>query len=180
MQNAIAKPTTSFWPIVFPLALAQFVCSYAGTTMNVSISSIAHDLNTEIHAIQLTITFFTLTMAALMIPGSKLTDIWGRKFCLMLGLTIYGLGALIATLAQGIGLLMFGYSLLEGLGTALLIPPVYILCTVSFLDLSTRARASGMISAAAGIGSAAGPLIGGVITSAISWRASFLLQILIV
>lgn len=180
MQNAIVKPTTSFWPIVFPLALAQFVCTYAGTTMNVSISNIANDLGTDVHAIQITITFFTLTMAALMIPGSKLTDIWGRKFCLMLGLTIYGLGALIATLAQGIGLLMFGYSLLEGLGTALLIPPVYILCTVSFLDLPTRARAFGMISAAGGIGSAAGPLIGGVVTSAISWRASFILQILIV
>ena len=180
MQNAIAKTTTNFWPIVFPLALAQFVCSYAGTTMNVSISNIANDLRTDVHAIQITITFFTLTMAALMIPGSKLTDIWGRKFCLMLGLTVYGLGALIATLAQGIGVLMFGYSLLEGLGTALLIPPVYILCTVSFLDLPTRARAFGVISASAGIGAAAGPLIGGVITTAISWRASFILQILIV
>jgi MFS family permease len=148
--------------------------------MNVSISSIAHDLGTDVHTIQITITFFTLTMAALMIPGSKLTDIWGRKFCLMLGLIVYGLGALIATLAQGIGVLMFGYSLLEGLGTALLIPPVYILCTVSFLDLPTRARAFGMISAAAGFGAAAGPLIGGVITTAISWRASFILQILIV
>jgi MFS family permease len=180
MQNAIAKTTTSFWPIVFPLALAQFVCSYAGTTMNVSISNISQDLGTDVHSIQITITFFTLTMAALMIPGSKLTDIWGRKFCLMLGLIVYGLGALIATISQGIGLLMFGYSLLEGLGTALLIPPVYILCTVSFLDLPTRAKAFGMISAAAGIGSAAGPLIGGVITTAISWRASFTLQILIV
>ncbi|HXZ05506.1 MAG TPA: MFS transporter, partial [Ktedonobacteraceae bacterium] len=65
-------------------------------------------------------------------------------------------------------------------GTALLIPPVYILCTVSFLDLPTRARAFGVISAAGGIGAAAGPLIGGVITSAISWRASFALQVLIV
>src|SRR5947209_15526028 len=132
MQNAIAKTTSSFWPIVFPLALAQFVCSYAATTMNVSISSIAHDLGTDVHSIQITITFFTLTMAALMIPGSKLTDIWGRKFCLMLGLAVYALGALIATFAQGIGLLMFGYSLLEGVGTALLIPPVYILVTVFF------------------------------------------------
>jgi len=115
-----------------------------------------------------------------MIPGSKLTDIWGRKFCLMLGLIVYGLGALIATVAQGIGLLMFGYSLLEGVGTALLIPPVYILVTVSFLDLPTRAKAFGVISAAGGIGAAAGPLIGGVITTAISWRASFALQVLVV
>jgi MFS family permease len=148
--------------------------------MNVSISYIAKDLGTDVHAIQIAITFFTLTMAALMIPGSKLTDIWGRKFCLMLGLTVYGVGALIATFAQSIGILMVGYSLLEGVGTALLIPPVYILCTVSFLDPSTRARAFGLISAAAGIGSAAGPLIGGVITTAISWRASFILQVLIV
>ena len=180
MQNSVTRAATSFWPIVFPLALAQFVCSYAATTMNVSISSIATDLGTDVHSIQITITFFTLTMAALMIPGSKLSDIWGRKFCLMLGLTVYGLGALIATFAQSIGLLMFGYSLLEGVGTALLIPPVYILCTVSFLDLPTRARAFGVISAAGGIGAAAGPLIGGVITTAISWRASFTLQVLIV
>ena len=180
MQNAAAKTATNFWPIVLPLALAQFVCSYAATTMNVSISSIAKDLGTDVHAIQIAITFFTLTMAALMIPGSKLTDIWGRKFCLILGLIVYGLGAMIATFAQSIGILMFGYSLLEGVGTALLIPPVYILCTVSFLDLPTRARAFGIISAAAGIGSAAGPLIGGVITTAISWRASFTLQVLIV
>jgi MFS family permease len=180
MQNTVTKAATSFWPIVFPLALAQFVCTYAGTTMNVSISSIASDLGTDVHTIQITITFFTLTMAALMIPGSKLTDIWGRKFCLMLGLIVYGVGALIATFATSIGVLMFGYSLLEGVGTALLIPPVYILCTVSFLDLPTRARAFGVISAAGGIGAAAGPLIGGVITSAISWRASFILQVLIV
>jgi MFS family permease len=180
MQNTVTRAATSFWPIVFPLALAQFVCSYAATTMNVSISSIASDLGTDVHTIQITITFFTLTMAALMIPGSKLTDIWGRKFCLMLGLIVYGVGALIATFALSIGVLMFGYSLLQGVGTALLIPPVYILCTVSFLDLPTRARAFGVISAAGGIGAAAGPLIGGVITSTISWRASFTLQVLIV
>jgi MFS family permease len=180
MQNTVTKAAPISWSILLPLALAQFICSYAATTMNVSISVIAKDLGTDVHAIQITITFFTLTMAALMIPGSKLTDIWGRKFCLMLGLIVYGLGALIATVAQGIGLLMFGYSLLEGVGTALLIPPVYILVTVSFLDLPTRAKAFGVISAAGGIGAAAGPLIGGVITTAISWRASFALQVLVV
>src|SRR5205807_2428282 len=180
MQNTVTKAAPISWSILLPLALAQFICSYAATTMNVSISVIAKDLGTDVHAIQITITLFTLTMAALMITGSKLTDIWGRKFCLMLGLIVYGLGALIATFAQGIGLLMFGYSLLEGVGTALLIPPVYILCTVSFLDLPTRARAFGVISAAGGIGAAAGPLIGGVITTTISWRASFALQVLVV
>ena len=67
--------------IVLPLALAQFIASYAASNMNVAISTIAADLNTDVTGIQTTITLFTLTMAALMIPGSKLTDIWGRKFC---------------------------------------------------------------------------------------------------
>src|SRR5947199_9639967 len=134
MQNTVTKAAPISWSILLPLALAQFICSYAATTMNVSISVIAKDLGTDVHAIQIAITFFTLTMAALMIPGSKLTDIWGRKFCFMIGLIVYGLGALIAALAPGLGVLIFGYSLLEGVGSALLIPPVYILVTVTFTD----------------------------------------------
>jgi MFS family permease len=181
MQNTITKAApSSSGSVLLPLALAQFICSYAGSNMNVAISSIAHDLGTTVHYIQITITLFTLTMAALMIPGSKLTDIWGRKFCFMIGLTVYGLGALIAAFAPAIGLLIFGYSLLEGIGSALLIPPVYILVTVTFTDLPSRAKSFGIISAAAGVGSATGPLIGGLITSAISWRASFILQVLVV
>lgn len=165
---------------VVPLALAQFVASYAGSNMNVAISSIATDLGTTVSGIQATITLFTLTMAALMIPGSKLTDIWGRKFCFLLGLVIYGGGALLATFAQGLPVLMIGYSLLEGVGSALLIPPIYILITVLFDDKTTRAKYFGVVSGAAGVGAAAGPLVGGLITSLISWRASFILQVLIV
>src|SRR6201989_3042386 len=139
---------------VLPLALAQFVASYAGSNMNVAISSIASDLGTSVTGIQTTITLFTLTMAALMIPGSKLTDIWGRKFCFLLGLIIYGVGALLAALAQGLPLLIGGDSLLEGVGSALLIPPIYILITVLFDDRTTRARYFGGVSGAAGIGAA--------------------------
>jgi MFS family permease len=91
---------------VLPLALAQFVASYAASNMNVAISSIAEDLGTTVTGIQTTITLFTLTMAALMIPGSKLTDIWGRKFCFLLGLGIYGAGAVLAAFAQGLPLLI--------------------------------------------------------------------------
>jgi MFS family permease len=166
--------------VVLPLALAQFIASYAASNMNVAISTIASDLNTDVTGIQTTITLFTLTMAALMIPGSKLTDIWGRKFCFVLGLLIYAAGALLAALAQGLGLLTIGYSLLEGVGSALLIPPIYILVTVYFDDIKDRAKWFGVVSGAAGLGSAAGPLIGGLITSYISWRASFLLQVVVV
>jgi MFS family permease len=165
---------------VLPLALAQFIASYAASNMNVAISTIADDLHTSVTGIQTSITLFTLTMAALMIPGSKLTDIWGRKFCFILGLGIYGAGALLAALAQGLALLTVGYSLLEGVGSALLIPPIYILITVLFTDVKTRAKWFGVVSGAAGLGSAAGPLIGGLITSYVSWRASFGLQVLVV
>jgi MFS family permease len=165
---------------VLPLALAQFVASYAATNMNVAISAIATDLGTDVFGVQTAITLFTLTMAALMIPGSKLTDIWGRKRCFVIGLTIYGVGALLALASQGLALLVIGYSLFEGVGSALMIPPIYILVTVWFPDITSRAKYFGVVSGAAGLGAAAGPLVGGTITSLISWRASFGLQVLIV
>jgi MFS family permease len=166
--------------MVLPLALAQFVASYAATNMNVAISAIAHSLSTSVIGVQTAITLFTLMMAALMIPGSKLTDIWGRKRCFLWGLAVYGVGALIALLAPGLGVLIAGYSFLEGIGSALLIPPIYILVTVLFPDIKSRAKYFGIVSGAAGLGAAAGPLIGGTVTSVISWRASFGLQVLIV
>ncbi len=166
--------------MILPLALAQFIASYAATNMNVAISAIANDLNTTVAGVQTAITLFTLTMAALMIPGSKLTDIWGRKRCFILGLIVYGVGGLLALLAFGLPQLIIGYSLLEGVGSALMIPPIYILVTVIFPDVKSRARYFGVVSGAGGLGAAAGPLIGGVVTSAISWRASFGLQVLVV
>jgi MFS family permease len=119
-------------------------------------------------------------MAVMMIPCSKLTDRWGRKRCFLIGLVLYGIGALLSAVAPGLGVLILGNSVLEGVGTALLIPPVYILATLWFDDLTTRAWAFGVISGLGGIGAAAGPLIGGVITSAISWRAAFVFQAAIV
>jgi MFS family permease len=166
--------------MLLPLAAAQFVCSFAGSNMNVAINSIAKDLGTTIQGVQTAITLFLLTMAALMILGSKATDRFGRKRILIIGLSIYGTGAVIASIAQGLGLLIVGYSIFEGVGSALLIPPVYILTTMLFPDIRSRAKAFGLISGMAGAGAAAGPLIGGLITTTISWRASFLLQALIV
>ena len=174
------KAADSSRSMILPLALAQFIASYAATNMNVAISSIAKDLGTDVAGVQTAITLFTLTMAALMIPGSKLTDIWGRKRCFILGLIVYGVGGLLALLSFGLPQLIIGYSLLEGVGSALMIPPIYILVTVAFPDVKSRARYFGVVSGAGGLGAAAGPLIGGVVTSAISWRASFGLQILVV
>jgi len=166
--------------VLIPLALAQFICSFAGSNMNVMISDISEDLDTNVHGVQVAITVFLLVMAALMIPGGKVTDRWGRKRCLTLGLTVYGIGALVASAAPRLVVLVIGYSVLQGVGTALLIPPVYILTTMLYGDLTSRARAFGVISGMGGVGAAAGPLIGGLITTAISWRAAFVFQALIV
>jgi MFS family permease len=162
------------------LALAQFICSFAGSNMNVMINDISKDLNTTVQGVQVAITIFLLVMAALMIPGGKLTDKFGRKKCFTIGLAVYGVGAVMSALSPGLGVLILGNSILEGIGTALLIPPVYILTTLLFTDLTSRARAFGAISAMGGIGAATGPLIGGLITSAISWRAAFIFQAVII
>jgi MFS family permease len=148
--------------------------------MNVMINDITDDLNTTVTGVQATITLFLLIMAVLMIPCSKLTDRWGRKRCFTGGLVLYGIGALLSAVSPGLGVLILGNSVLEGVGTALLIPPVYILTTLRFSDLTSRARAFGVISGMGGIGAAAGPLIGGVITTGISWRAAFIFQAAVV
>jgi MFS family permease len=166
--------------LLVPLALAQFICSFAGSNMNVMINDISEDLDTTVQGVQIAITLFLLVMAALMIPGGKLTERIGRKRCFTIGLVVYGIGALLSAVAPGLGVLIIGNSLLEGVGTALLIPPVYILTTLLFTQVTSRARAFGAISAMGGIGAATGPLIGGLITTAISWRAAFVFQALII
>jgi MFS family permease len=166
--------------ILVPLALAQFICSFAGSNMNVMITDISKDLDTTVQGVQVAITVFLLVMAALMIPGGKLTDRFGRKRCFTAGLIVYGIGALMSAASPGLGVLILGNSIFEGVGTALLIPPVYILTTLLFSNLTSRARAFGVITGMGGIGAAAGPLIGGLITTAISWRAAFVFQALVV
>src|SRR5213080_3766841 len=166
--------------LILPLALAQFICSFAGSNMNVMINDISEDLDTTVKGVQTAITLFLLIMAILMIPCSKLTDRWGRKRCFTWGLTLYGIGALLSAVSPGLGVLILGNSVFEGVGTALLIPPVYILATLWFTDTTSRAWAFGAISGLGGVGAAAGPLIGGVIATWISWRAAFVFQALVI
>jgi MFS family permease len=152
-ENGTAgRPSSALRQVLIPLALAQFICSFAGTNMNVMINDMSKDLDTTVQGIQVAITIFLLVMAALMIPGGKLTDRYGRKRCFTIGLIVYAIGALLSAAAPGLGILILGNSILEGVGTALLIPPVYILTTLLLTDLTSRARAFGVISAAGGVG----------------------------
>src|SRR5690348_15245689 len=187
MSATSSKPglATASWvgsarAFIAPLALAQFICSFAGSNMNVMINDISHDLHTDVQGVQVCITLFLLVMAALMIPCGKLTDRYGRKRLFQLGLLVYGVGAIISAVSPGLGVLILGNSIFEGVGTALLIPPVYILTTILFRDIKSRAQAFGLISGMGGIGAATGPLIGGLITTAISWRAAFVFQALVI
>jgi MFS family permease len=182
MTSAASRqaPAGSLRRMLVPLALAQFICSFAGSNMNVMINDIKDDLHTTVQGVQVCITLFLLVMAALMIPCGKLTDRWGRKRCFTLGLSIYGVGAVLSAVAPGLGILILGNSIFEGVGTALLIPPVYILTTMLFTDMKSRARAFGVVSGMGGIGAAMGPLIGGAITTATTWRLAFIFQALII
>src|SRR5436190_18632480 len=121
------QTTQSLRRMLVPLALAQFICSFAGSNMNVMINDIKDDLHTSVQGVQVCITLFLLVMAALMIPCGKLTDRWGRRRCFLIGLSVYGVGAVLSAVSPGLGVLIVGNSILEGIGTALLIPPVFFL-----------------------------------------------------
>ena len=174
------SPSTNLRRVLIPLALAQFICSFAGSNMNVMINDISEDLNTTVQGVQIAITIFLLVMAALAVPGnSGRRNRYGRKRCFTFGLTLCRILA-SSRRPLSLGVLIVGNSILEGVGTAMLIPPVYILTTLLFTETTSRARAFGVISALGGVGAAAGPLIGGLITSAVSWRAAFAFQALVV
>jgi len=100
--------STAARAILLPLALAQFLCSYAGSSMNVMINDISTDLNTTVQGVQVAITIFLLVMAALMIPGGKLTDKYGRTRCLTAGLVLFGVGAIISALSPNLTVLIIG------------------------------------------------------------------------
>jgi MFS family permease len=174
-----AEPAT-LRQMLIPLAAAQFLASYDTSSMNVAISNIVEDLNTTVTGVQTALSLFTLTMAALMIPGSKLTDIWGRKRCFVIGMWTYAAGALLTALAPTLGVMILGFSMLEGIGSALMIPPIYILITVLVKDTTARTKAFATVSAMAGLGAAAGPLIGGIITTTITWRASYAGEVVVI
>jgi EmrB/QacA subfamily drug resistance transporter len=153
-------------------ASAQFVMVLDSSVMNVSISQIVADLDTTIQGVQLAITAYTLVMATLMLAGAKLGDIIGRDRTFALGLAIYGLGSLTTALSPNLTVLLLGWSLVEGLGAALVLPAIVSLIAATYSG-SQRALAFGIVGGVAGAAIAAGPLIGGWVTTELSWRYVF-------
>lgn len=166
------------WIPVIVLAFAQFVMVLDSTVMNVSISTVVKDLNTSVSSMQAAITFYTLTMASLMLLGGKLGDIWGRKKALMIGAVVYALGSFITAISQGFTMLFVGWSVIEGLGAVLVIPAIAALTATNYKG-KDRVKAFAIIGAVAGGAAAAGPLIGGYVTTYLSWRYVFLSEVVI-
>jgi EmrB/QacA subfamily drug resistance transporter len=164
-------PRTLGLPIAI-FASAQFVMVLDSSVMNVSISQIVADLDTTIQGVQLAITAYTLVMAALMLAGAKLGDIIGRGRTFALGLGIYGLGSLTTALSPNLAVLLIGWSLIEGMGAALVIPAIVSLIAATYSG-TQRAVAFGIVGGVAGAAVAAGPLIGGWVTTEFSWRYVF-------
>jgi MFS family permease len=160
------------WLPLVILGSAQFVMVLDSSVMNVSISQIVADLDTTIQGVQLAITAYTLVMAAFMLVGAKLGDIWGRNRTFAVGLGVYGLGSLTTALSPNLPVLLLGWSLVEGLGAVLVIPAIAAL-TVANYEGRMRALAYGVIGGVAGAAVAVGPLIGGWVTTTFSWRYVF-------
>src|SRR4051812_40930301 len=142
------------------------------SVMNVSISQIVKDLDTSIQGVQLAITAYTLVMAALMLAGAKLGDILGRDRTFSIGLAVYGVGSLTTALSPNLTVLLLGWSLVEGIGAALVLPAIVSLIAGTYTG-KARALAFGIVGGVAGAAVAAGPLIGGFVTTEFSWRYVF-------
>jgi EmrB/QacA subfamily drug resistance transporter len=167
------------WTPVLVLAAAQFVMVLDSSVMNVSISQIVADLDTTIQGVQGAITFYTLVMAALMLLGAKLGDVLGRSRILGIGLTVYGIGSLTTALSPNLTVLLIGWSLIEGIGAAMVIPAIMSLIAAIY-DGPRRATAFGIVGGAAGAAIATGPLIGGWVTTELSWRYVFAGEVVVV
>jgi MFS family permease len=149
------------------------------TVMNVSISQVVADLHTTVSDVQAAITCYTLVMAAFMLTGAKLGDIWGRRRAFTIGLAVYGVGSLTTALSPNVTVLLIGWSGVEGLGAVLVIPAIFAL-TAGTYSGRERALAYGLLGGIAGAGAAAGPLIGGFVTTALTWRVVFAAETVVV
>ena len=177
-MRIITQDKTTWFPLVL-VALASFIITLDSTFMNVSISQLVLDLNTSLSTIQTIICFYTLITASLMLVGAKLQDIIGKKKIFLIGALTYGLGALIASISQNAITLFIGWSILEGLGGALMTPATISIISGTYQD-NKRTFALAISSAIVGIAAAVGPLFGGVVTTFLSWRFGFVLELLII
>jgi len=165
--------------VLVTLCAGQFLMMLDSSVMNVSIATVAKDVGTTVTGIQTAITLYTLVMASLMITGGKIGQIIGRKRAFMIGCVIYGCGSLTTALSPSLGVLLLGWSGLEGVGAALILPAIVALIASNF-GRDERPRAYGLVASAAAIAIAVGPIVGGLFTTYLSWRYVFAGEVVVV
>jgi EmrB/QacA subfamily drug resistance transporter len=178
-ELAAAERTSGATTVLLTLAAGQFLMTLDSSVMNVSIATVAKDVGTTVTGIQGAITAYTLVMAALMITGAKIGAIIGRKRAFALGCIVYGCGSFTTALAPSLPVLVFGWSLLEGIGAALILPAIVALVASNF-PAARRPAAYGLVAAAGAVAVAIGPLIGGFCTTYLSWRVVFAGEVVVV
>ncbi|MEV0694888.1 MFS transporter [Streptomyces sp. NPDC050388] len=167
------------WRALVVLGTAQFLMVLDTSVMNVSISRLVDDFDTEVTAIQAVITLYALVMAAFMIIGGRFGDIFGRRRMFLLGLVVYGVGSALTAVAPTLWVLTLGWSVIEGLGAAMVLPAMVALVAESYRGRD-RAVAYAVIGGLAGAGIAVGPLLGGWMTTYLTWRLVFAGEVVVV
>ena len=167
------------WSVLIVLSMAQFIIIIDTSIMNVAITALARDLNTDIQSIQLAIALYSLVMASLLVTGGKIGDIIGMKKTFIIGTIIFGVGTSIAALSVNVLMLMIGWSVIEGIAAALMLPGIFALVLIIY-EGRERAISFGVIGAMAAVGAALGPIIGGFLTTYYTWRWAFAMELIIV
>ncbi|NTU69598.1 MFS transporter, partial [bacterium] len=179
IENKNKESFVKKWGVVFVLSLALAIILIDSTVLNVSISVLIKELNTDIQGIQWIITLYSLVLASLTITGGRLGDLFGRKKMFVFGAIIFALGSLIAALSNSLGMLAFGWSVVEGIGAALMMPATASLLVSKFKG-KDRNIAFGIWGGVAAASTAIGPLLGGYLTTNFSWRWAFAINIFVV
>lgn len=166
------------WAVLGVLAAAQFLMVLDQAVMNVAISQLVEDFDTTVTTIQSVIALYALVMAGLMLTGGKLGDIFGRRRIFAIGLVIYAIGSGLTAASWNVPSLMLGWSILEGIGAAMVLPAMVALVAGSYRG-SDRAVAYGVLGGVAGAGIAVGPILGGWVTTDYSWRYVFVGEVVV-
>ncbi|NQE04700.1 Multidrug resistance protein MdtL [ANME-1 cluster archaeon GoMg1] len=177
-EAGAVKSSSMGWGALIVIYMASFILVFDTTAMTVAINDLVVDLHTTVGTIQAVMAIYTLVMASMMLMGAKLCDMYGRKKVFLIGTCIYGVGTATAALSPNVAVLLSGWSVIEGIAAAGMMPANMALLASTYADPRNRATAFAIYGGIIAGGAALGPLLGGLIISALSWRAVFAMELI--